>query len=344
MDRASLSAGLPAVDLRALALSAAAASPLFAWNIADALSDEALLNDSIVQIAIDQVSLAVYLVAAAFGNVFVALGGALFLQRNAPRFRPFAFAATSLAIVCLLVALNAVILGLELLAADLYTSAHESSAALDIRQRALAALVLRNTAPLAVVGVAARLYVVWRREPSDPKDRPRFIVLGSIGLAVALAYIIWRTILMLSAPYGAAISESLPITALWWMQVSAVSVVNSLGAVFLVGSIAIALVRRAQVEEELGWVTMAGLAGSLAYWLVMYGPSLAQAMPYIADPDTRWNVPHLRTLLTSIAAGLIGGPAYLYALNRDALRKAFANFPKTISELRRWPYRPSEGE
>ncbi len=330
-----------AVDLRALTLSAAAASPLFAWNIADALSSETLLNDSIVQIAIDQVQLVVHLIVAAFGNVFVALGGALFLQRNAPRLRPFSFTATALAIVGLLVALNAVVLGFELLATEIYSS---SAAAQVIRQRVLVSLILSNTALLAVVGVAARLYIGWRREPPDPKDSARFVVFAGVGLALALAYIVWRMIAMISTPYTDALTESVPIIVLWWMQGAAVSIVDSLGAVFFVGSIAIAWVRRVNVEDNLGWVTMGALAASLAYWLVVYGPTLAQAMPYLNDPDLVWTQPHLRALLAAIAVGLIGGPLYLHAVNRDALRKAFANVPTSIRALRSWPYRPSEDE
>ena len=48
---------IPGIDLRALALAAAAASPFFAWNLADRLSDPYRLDNSVAAIAVDQMQL-----------------------------------------------------------------------------------------------------------------------------------------------------------------------------------------------------------------------------------------------------------------------------------------------
>jgi len=331
---------VPGIDLPALALAAIAASLFFAWHVAASWSTPHHAGSSVIAIAVDQMQAVAFLLLMSFGHVFVALGGALFRQRKAPQFLSFSFMTTSLAIVGLLVALGAAMQGVEMLVAVQDPPPPETT--LLARQYLLVVLVLNSTSQIAVVAVAARLYVQWRRTPAAPQDSLRFAALTLIALIVAIGCVPRWAMNNSSDLFGGAMSAFEAV--LGWILLLSSYIIWSAGAVFLHGYVGIANVRRAQVEDRLGWVMMAAIAASLAHWPVVYGPSVSHAMPALANPVARWTQPYLRTLLSSLAMGIVSGPIYLYVVNRDALREALAKFPTSVAALRRWPYRPIDDE
>lgn len=325
-------ARLPTVDMRALALSAAAASPLFAWQIVDTLSDDPWPAASIPLAT--QLSAVLYAINSAFGHVFVALGTVLALQRDPAALQARSFRRNAIAVAVLLSTIFALPLALAL--ADGY--AYLARAGLWSQQ--LAELVLGTVTPPAAVAVAAHLYVNWRREPPDQRDGARFLAFTALGLALALAF--YLSSMIGSVPRTLASDITLLPFLLWLVQVAATRVVDDIGIVFLFGSIAVACLRRANVEDRLGWVTAAMFGASLSYWLLDYGPSYLRMRPFLTHEDTVWSEPNLFALLVCALFGLVSGPVYLFAVNREALRRALADVPRSIGELRRWPSQPTD--
>lgn len=322
--------GVAEIDLRALAAAALAVSPFFVWNMVDRLADPYQRYETTASLIVGQVQLAEGLILTTFGYVFVALGWALYRQRKAKRLLPFAFVAASLGVATLLAVLSAAVWGVHLLDLSRYGT---SDYVVYLKQNAVLALVLNNAALFATVGVAARLYVGWRRVPADPLDSLRFAALTVITLVFAAVSFVSWVIGVWSRP--AVSGAPSPITALWSLQEAATSLVESAGAVFLYGFMAIAALKRAQVEDRLGWVTAAALGASIASWLMVHGPSLAEALQM---PDQYLIQLSLSALLSPVS-GLIAGPIYLYVVHPRAFQEALADFPTSLEELRRWPDR-----
>ena len=244
---------VPGLDLRALGLSAIAASVFFAWNIADSLSDPFRYGTTAISIAVDQAQLVAYLLAMSFGYVFVALGFAHFHQRKRQQLLPFSFMTTSLIVVMPFVAINA-----ALQVARLIQIGRRPAEYSPMWWQEFTALVLSNLGTIMVVIFAARLYLHWRKVPPDPQDGARLAAISVTTALVAVMLILsWWVFRM----WPQVASGSMPVTPLiiYVLSQSAYCIVWSAGVVFMYGFAAISVVRRLQMEHRLHVVTLASV-------------------------------------------------------------------------------------
>jgi hypothetical protein len=331
-------AELPVVDLRAFVLSAVVVSPFVIWASVVLLWEAIDYGDPIATVVFDLSQFALEWLTWVVGLVVVSVGGALLLYRRSARLRPLLHTLTALVIVGLILLIESTQFLLGVLGAEL------RSPGATTQVEAINHL-LRQTSLLAAVAVASRLYLAWRAASPDPKDTHRFIALGAIALALAVVSIGRWTIGMIEAFYlppssVQTIGPSLPFShfALGLMLTAVSRLVENAGAVFLFGSIAIAVVHWARVESSLRWTTAASAGATLAF---------AITQGWIGAFLVLWTAPDPNLVLvdwSSTARGFLvavfGGAFYLFVVDRDALRRAFANWRERIVELRQWPYRP----
>ena len=319
--------GIPALDLRALVLSALAVSPFLAWAIADSVADDVHFAVPVATIAIQTSEFVIDWLTWIFGVVVVAVGGALFAQRKSERLRPFQLTLTSLAIVGLMLLIESTSFGLRAYFV-------ESRTLFEVGRH-----VVRQTSLLAAVAVASRLYVFWRSPSLDRRDARRFIVLAVLALGVAISSIVRWTIWVSTPPMAGLVP--LPFVVLSGIVIFTSDIVINAGAVFMFGSAAIALLRRSQVETNLVWVTAASVAAMMVYAIIRFGSEILA--PLLTDRNALYWIAWPQ-VVPGLVAGIVGGPFYLFVIDPEAMQMSLTKLPSLVRHLRNWPHQPSEGE
>jgi hypothetical protein len=326
LDKAAPSIQLPPVDLRALMLASVSVSPLYLWFLVDSVSEAVGAGEPLSWIIFGQSLYVIDLLINVVSTVAIALGSALIIQRRGVR--PLSFMITSL-----LVFVAVVVLSFGLTSLNGTLPRWESFGA--NAQYEIVVSVLSHSCAFVAVALAARLYVHWRQAVIDTLDARRFAVLGAVAIALAAVAALDLTISVLFD------LDPLRLMMLTVQQFLG-SLIESVGTVLLFGSIAIAAIRRAGVEDKPLWVMAAGLSTAFAYWLTRHVAPMVPQLEYVDDTE-------FDALLTAFAVGLCGGAFYFAAINRDlvrdgvaAVRSGIANPSDTIRTLRNWPYRPTE--
>lgn len=333
MDRAASSSSLPQIDLRALVFAALAVLPIFLWQVVISFS-EIPSGASLTYIATGQLTSAFEMVISVVGTVTVAVGIALITQRRYPHLLPLSFTMTALLALLPFLVIELLAFGVAWLQLD------DDIAFLtyELRYR-LIDLFLRYTGDFVAVALASRLYFHWRRAIPDPVDVKRSAVLCAVALALTIVSTTHWVVLMASVVNPPP--DPLPLLALWSLHYFFWALIGCVGVVFLFGSIAIALVRRAQAERNLPCVVVAGVAAAFVCWLIMFGPSASDA----------WGDDHENGLITVFVVGVGGSVLYVQVVDGDFVRSTVAavrsvvnDVPRTVRKLRSWPYRPTEDE
>ena len=234
-----------------------------------------------------------------------------------------------MAIVGLILLVESTSVGLN----ALYAGQQQSGALFEMGRH-----IVRETSLVAAVAVASRLYVFWRNPSLDRRDARRFTALAMLAFGLTISSIARWTIWMLTPPMVGLVP--LPYALFSGILIFTSSLVINAGAVFLFGSVVIALLRRAQVESRLVWTTAGSIGAMLCYLLVQHGSAILAYL--LADPTLRL-IP-IPQVVQCVVVGILGGPLYLLIVDPEAIQKTFANLPSLIRSLRSWPYRPPESE
>lgn len=314
-------------------LAAIAVSPLFVWQLAEfylARQERyaGIWYEYPGEIALAYVQYIVHLLISIIGTVVVATGVAFVRQRGV--FGPFSFVVTSLAVAALLTLLDVTLTGL----AYLYAKHASSDPSLTGAEAWLTGAFLSNTGTVVGIGLASSLYARWRRPTPDPRDTRRMLSLAATAAIVA----IWTVAIHIEPMWREA--GSVPIGVLWSVRYLVEEAVRASGTLFLFGSAAILILRRARREDQPIWILVAGLTAALTYWLITYSPASLKS----------WLDDYGYALAATIAVGFGGSVLYMCAVDSALLQRwlsalrGLADVPATIRRLRTWPHRPSEDE
>jgi len=334
MDKNTHSSSQMAVDLRALVWASAAVTPVAAWLLIVSIDDSIEAGIPWGAGAFGHALMVIGLITQVAGSNVVALGAALYVHRRSSTLRPLAFMTTALAFALPFVVTDAIAFYLAWLHAALRYEEMSPAGT----QYEVAVVVLRLSCLLVSVALASRLYLHWRRVPSDRRDVAAFLAFSTLAAVVSVvATVLWVDLVWSS---NVNPSASVPLAVLWTSQFFLWTLASWAGAVFLFGSLALAAVRRAGLDGRFVWVLVAGLAAGLAYWLIKYLAPMAFSLEFMDSAQ-------YRALATALLTGVVGGLAYLQMLDGglvNAIAAALTDLPGTVRTLRRWPHRPSEEE
>ncbi|GEM_PF-5999328 len=313
------------VDLRALVMAGVAACPLFLWSLVDIAGWYASWATT-AQVIFETAFEFIQLLFTSVGLVVVSLSSALCLRHG--RAQPIALTTTSLAIVAPLVLIDATVLGLSMMQPDAPRA--------DYASYYVVTEIIRYTANVSVVALAARLYSAWSGVGTDMLEARRCIALGAVVVVLAtvstLSWIWFMVKVVSEVPY------SLPLAILQGVQYLLWSLVSAAGPVFLFGWIAICAVRRRQRETSIGALVLTGLCAALVYVLLIYGRAFGSAalqdpsLAWLASPSVDYN-----PLIGAAFAGVGGAILYGFAVDGAALAERLRALPSTITKLRNRP-------